>query len=659
MAKNNSELKGIQKKLVAAVAMVLVACIMVVSSSYAWFTLSTAPEVKGIQTSVGSNGNLEMALRTIANVNNITNTTSGGTFPAANTFWGNLVDLEDESYGLSGISLAPARLNLVNGKINVAASYLKTAVYGTDGRVSGLEPNTFAGVYSASENGFVAGAGYGVRGIGTKSGMTEGELALRNARTAVTEAKGAADFLAETSLRDDAVKLANIIINNQLDASATFTQTDYDNLANAIARLEAIVTALEGAMKATVVPVAVVKGQNVTANDVTITASSITVTGVTDQDWTDLGLAALKTQIQNAWGVAQSIKTKLEGATTALSSVTKDGSYTFDELSAPMTKILSTNDMKIGGKTFTEWGGDKIQMGLAITSGKPIELVQGIYSDIALFKGNYNVNTTIVVNGTFDGVGSFNNTAVDVNISAVATAPVNGSYYLTYFLNQLSSLKAEGGESSGAITDLYAYAVDLAFRTNAAGSYLKLQSAAADRVYQQNAPTDSPTQGGGSYMKFDIQSTGYTVDQLVELMKAIRVVFFNYEDGSIHGVAALDMTEGNYTATTTSVKANLVMYNYTTDGDLLVLTTAKTGENAEKIVDLTQNQAIGISSLVFLDGDLVENSDVGISGKTATGTMNLQFASSATLDPMDYTFTADETTNTTTPTTETTGPATP
>ena len=64
MVKTNSDVKSIRKKLMAAVAMLLVACIMVVSSSYAWFTLSTAPEVTGIQTSVGANGNLEIALAT-------------------------------------------------------------------------------------------------------------------------------------------------------------------------------------------------------------------------------------------------------------------------------------------------------------------------------------------------------------------------------------------------------------------------------------------------------------------------------------------------------------------------------------------------------------------------------------------------------------------
>ena len=58
---HSNEMKSIRKKLLAAIAMLLVAVIMTVSSTYAWFTLSTAPEVKGITTTVGANGNLEIA----------------------------------------------------------------------------------------------------------------------------------------------------------------------------------------------------------------------------------------------------------------------------------------------------------------------------------------------------------------------------------------------------------------------------------------------------------------------------------------------------------------------------------------------------------------------------------------------------------------------
>ncbi|MBR7098424.1 MAG: hypothetical protein IKC59_03330, partial [Clostridia bacterium] len=75
--------------------MLLVASFMVVSSSYAWFTLSTAPEVKGIQTSVGSNGNLEIALYT--GQETITSSVGDGAENKTDKYetWGNLINLSD------------------------------------------------------------------------------------------------------------------------------------------------------------------------------------------------------------------------------------------------------------------------------------------------------------------------------------------------------------------------------------------------------------------------------------------------------------------------------------------------------------------------------------------------------------------------------------
>ena len=54
--------QGLKRKLMSALAMLLVSTILMSTTSYAWFVLSTAPEVTGIETQVGSNGSLEIAL---------------------------------------------------------------------------------------------------------------------------------------------------------------------------------------------------------------------------------------------------------------------------------------------------------------------------------------------------------------------------------------------------------------------------------------------------------------------------------------------------------------------------------------------------------------------------------------------------------------------
>jgi hypothetical protein len=89
----------------------------------------------------------------------------------------------------------------------------------------------------------------------------------------------------------------------------------------------------------------------------------------------------------------------------------------------------------------------------------------------------------------------------------------------------------------------------------------------------------------------------------------------------------------------TYIKAPLYLYNVTIDGagKMTIGTRA-----SSTLTALQQNVATAITTVVYLDGDTVQNKDVAISGNSMTGTMNLQFASDAPLDPMDYTFTAPQ-----------------
>lgn len=153
---------GIRNKMVAAVSMLLVASIMMVSSTYAWFTLSTAPEVKGITTNVGANGNLEMMLLNGKSFNStaedlgvqsdIGDSYSKKDVEAANVTWGNLVDLSANVYGLTNAILNPAKLNIVKGtdgnSNTVNSTMLLAPSYGNDGRVIDVNTETYSGKWS-------------------------------------------------------------------------------------------------------------------------------------------------------------------------------------------------------------------------------------------------------------------------------------------------------------------------------------------------------------------------------------------------------------------------------------------------------------------------------------------------------------------------------
>ena len=134
---------GIRSKLTAAVAMLLVSLILLVSSTYAWFTLSTAPEVKNITTTVAGNGSLEIALMPQDGLlgsikNGLSSTVGGGTVDivTANTTWGNLVVQSDLSYGLGMINLNPAALDInADGTFKDPAKPIAVPVFGGDGRI--------------------------------------------------------------------------------------------------------------------------------------------------------------------------------------------------------------------------------------------------------------------------------------------------------------------------------------------------------------------------------------------------------------------------------------------------------------------------------------------------------------------------------------------
>ena len=174
---------GIRSKLMAAASMLMVGVIMMVSSTYAWFTLSTAPEVKNISTTVAGNGSLEIALMpTDGLLSNITAGAVGSTATVVqkNTKWGNQIILSDDTatgdyYGLNSISLNPASLNYTTaegaaGATFVADKPLAIATYGSDGRIASLSANNI-GVRGKNDTANFANASYyGVRAIGELTG---------------------------------------------------------------------------------------------------------------------------------------------------------------------------------------------------------------------------------------------------------------------------------------------------------------------------------------------------------------------------------------------------------------------------------------------------------------------------------------------------------
>ncbi len=211
---------GIRNKLMAATSMLLISCIMMVSSTYAWFTLSTAPEVKNITTTVAGNGSLEIALMPESGLlsgitTGVSSESSADALLTANRTWGNIVTLSDASYGLEQVTLNPATLGKTTtttdeeGNTTTSASAfnpaspLATATYGFDGRIDQILENTsvksMVTKAGTAAQGF-SGDGYGVRAIGVADsagtlGDTYGYVIDMAFRLNTGDAQGAAGNL--------------------------------------------------------------------------------------------------------------------------------------------------------------------------------------------------------------------------------------------------------------------------------------------------------------------------------------------------------------------------------------------------------------------------------------------------------------------------------
>lgn len=210
-------LPGIREKIAAAAMLLMVSLSMVVSATFAWYTISAAPEISMISTTVAANGNLEIALvgaegkepeRTAVGDSTAT---QGQSLVNANVTWGNLVNLSDASYGISNISLRPA---LLTG-YNMLRSPLYGATYAADGRVEKVsETYEYASWYNfGAENGtidFAFAAGdkvtYGVRAIASvQYSNTTGQSVEKVIMADVTD------------YYQKAVTLYGKVVNNEVD----------------------------------------------------------------------------------------------------------------------------------------------------------------------------------------------------------------------------------------------------------------------------------------------------------------------------------------------------------------------------------------------------------------------------------------------------------
>ena len=621
----------LKKRLFAAAAMLLVASVLMGTTSYAWLVMSVAPEITGISMNVGSNGSLEMALLNSETRQDMTTIRTGigeslaNRAPTANNTWGNLVDLSDKSYGMENIMLLPARLNAVkkaggDGYV-VDSGLLAIPTYGYDGRIVELTDDTVSAIYNNREFSYVVGMqDYGVRAIGTSESLSAQGSALATAKANIITYKNSAANAAVASLNENGEALFGLLLAYTADPSTTFTDTELDVLKGMISSLQGSANYLDLSLR-----------QGLVAFAASAISDENAFTAVRDQI-IDTS-TSLSTLMEALAAYTEEIPAEFTGWIDALNEIQNDltvasngcnaltgGSYTWNDLKEPLGRLMNTEFVYINDTLFGDLS-EEDAMGLL---GKDISMTlapgSGVYASVADFTENYSA--------LFSAIGSA------VTIKTLSTVSPAYLIALSSVVNMLEA--ADGSTESGAavtLTHTYGYALDMAFRCNAPVSDLLLQTAAIQRVY--SGSESSATLGGGSYMKFPMNDSSVNPVQMIQLMDAVRVGFLD-DQGNLLGVAKLNTS--NRISDEDSISAALYLYDYSfseEDGSMVMGERQKT---SNVIAPLDQNIAKAITVVVWLDGDLVDNTMVSATDeKSMSGILNLQFASSADLVPADNT----------------------
>lgn len=646
---------GVKKKLMGAICMLLVASIMVVSSTYAWFTLSTAPEITGISTSVGANGNLEMALlntETYADMTTIKSAVGDSSAVAnksvteSNITWGNLVNLDDQSYGLEQIKLMPAALSVQTAeggsyKVDLT-SLLGTPVYGADGRVVDISGKTYTGTWNANSWAYSTDkTEYGVRAIGANDNLTAQQAGLLTAKSDYNKALTAAKSIIQNALTANGQNLASAVTTLAMNSTEA-TISDDQKVA-----IEAMVTAADDALKQIdLAYIAVLKAAATTLESAAYETAIGLLDGIATYDeavtkLNDQGITVPEVLTT----AAADLKTQKDAVKNA------QGALTNSDYKTALTKLVDTTKVTINGYNAAAKDGEEAKnlmvsdgnggttinstfVGTVITDGGAmVEMPDGsgVFAYIGSVAGNYAAATKVTIEN-FKGL-TLKNMPTTIKTTAKVDTTVSAA---------LNGVTANGTSTGNlSLSNTYGYALDMAFRTNAASSYLKLQTAAAQRVYSDGS--SEATQGGGSTMTFttdkdDEDNAVLKEAQVVSLMQAIRVAFIDPDDGTLYGIATL---ENITTVDDGSMKGELTLKdvgNLDADKKTYDLDTrTETGGEEAKLMQLEQNAAKKLTVLVYLEGHGVDNGDVANAASSMTGTLNLQFSSSAELKPMENT----------------------
>ena len=614
-------MRGAEKRKLLITACSLLLCFTtLISASFAWISLATAPEITGIQTQVGANGSLEIALlqkETYLDPSGI-RTTVGDSQVAqdalrSNLAWGNVIDLSDPAYGLDHIAIMPSRLNVAeNGEGGgvVRSGLLSTVEFGLDGRVGRMNSESAAAVYT--ESGFYFDSenqSYGVRGIGPVPLLSPQQSALTNAQSLVSAYISAALGITESAWSANGEELLDIFFRHYLLNAASFGEADVSVLKDAVTKMQSAYDYVDAALRQGIIGYA--------ASVVTDPETFRTLRDNVENPMLPLSmlLQALPGTLPS--GFSQWI-TDMDASRMQLRqalircNAMRGRTVTWEEINPVLDVLINGRKAYLGdyrlatAEAFAEMDSDTVLL---------LSPESGVMSEIADYVGNYQV--------IFDYAQL---TGIEARSASKISTP-----YLYQVKKVLQECKVEDNDGAPIqqnLEDIYGFAIDMAFRSNA-DTQLLLQTEAAARIDDGNQVPQ--TFGSGSYMS--LSSEQLDAEQIIRLMDAIRIGFLDNQNNLL---AVAKMNTLNFEETENGIRAPMYLYSYEIGSGGVLLMGERRKDDAV-ITDMVDGNVLVMTAVVWLDGDYVDNSLASIRGRSVQGSLNLQFASSVNLIPAQQT----------------------
>lgn len=683
------EIPHVKEKLFITGLGLLMATVMTVSASFAWIMLSAAPEVSSINTTLASNGSLEIALSNDKGTDPEESDIDEQALPsdelsATNVQWGNLVSLNDPSYGISDLTLRPAQLN--TGALGT--SPLWAASYGEDGRITGLGSKFVYAKYDPAQEQFMASADFGVRAISSYKTLTTEATAQEyevkynallkahrdvnefystnittkfvngNLEGVIGDLGGIVSVYLQSIINGTSYRISsetNLPLNEkQVTALLTLYQTLQQGMElqkealMQLSNLQQYVYSRQHIDEATNRPLDFTP---LSWEDLLTGKETYDSKGTSHKKPSDRKAPIDAVSINGLKQFINDLDTVQKNITVLENHIKNIGNVKTDDVKPQINDVCDPYQAKVDGYTVNQWLNRGLGQLANLASGRHlVQICNGTLRNFEQFaidadsrlprikdwQSEYRNGTALRAEARVFG------TDFQIKMTAHVCTNANGD---SYFMSDFGALPADINASEKVAEDTYGMAIDLWLRTNSEKTYLTLEGAVVkdaengtvssfdgvNRVWNTipNAAltSNSTTQGNGSCYTYYVD-TPEDLQRSLRLLKNMKVAFFGTADGKKFATAVMDIE--NYYAQNGRVTVPLVIDTK----DCMEYTYEDTINSVEKtgyaIKEMYTDEAIRVTALIYLDGENLTNEDV-LAAETILGQLNIQFGSSVPL----------------------------